>query len=194
MRRVKPLQLSIIALGVLVAACTHPISREARLNIDPQTTLAMVSDDPAAFLNQQLMVGGVVMTTESSAEGSILEVMEWRLNRWGEPLYLDDAGRRFLARASEELDPQIYEPGTLVTLSGIVRGREVKLSGEHEYDYPVFEITEIHLWDIPFRYGIHSTSDPSYPYYTGQDKPHSHPYNPDYNPYPYTQHWYRKSD
>lgn len=154
----------------------------------------MVSEDPDAFVDQRLLIGGVVMTIENSDESSILEIMEWRLNRWGEPLYLDDAGRRFLAKTTEPLDPVTYEPGTLVTLSGTVLGRESKLSGEHEYDYPVFDIAEIHLWETPFRYGIHSNSDPSYPYFVDQsDDPHRHPYDPNYNPYPYTQYWYRNS-
>jgi outer membrane lipoprotein len=192
MRFAQTLQLTTILLALLLVACAHPITKEVRDQIDPQTTFAMVSENPAAFLDQHLLIGGVVISIESSEEGSVLEVIEWQLNRWGEPIYLDDAGRLFLVRTSEILDPAIYEPGTLVTLAGVVLGLESRLSGEHEFDYPVFDMTEIHLWDIPFRYGIHSNSDPSYPYYVGQDDdPHSHPYDSGYKPYPYTQFWYR---
>lgn len=194
MRNTFYLQLASLFFAIFLAACTHPIAEESRARIDPATTLAMVSENPDAFLDQHLLIGGVVRTIESLDEGSILEIMEWQLSRWGEPLYLDDAGRLFLAKTTEALDPKIYEPGTLVTLSGIVMGSESKLSAEREYNYPVVDITEIHLWETPFRYGIHSNPDPAYPYFVDQsDDPHRHPYDPDYNPYPYTQHWYRGS-
>ena len=194
MRFARCLQLITILLVLLLTACTHPITKDSREQIHPETTFAMVNENPSAFLDQHLLLGGVIISIESNEEGSVLEIMEWRLNRWGEPIYLDNAGRRFLVKTSELLDPAIYEPGTLVTLAGVVLGLETRLSGQHEYDYPVFDMTEIHLWDIPFRYGIHSNSDPSYPYYVGEDDyPHSHPYDSGYKPYPYTQYWYRNA-
>jgi outer membrane lipoprotein len=188
------LQLTTIILVLLLTACVHPITKEVREQIDPKTTFAMVSENPMAFLDQHLLIGGAVIAIENNEEGSMLEVLEWRLSRWGEPSHLDDSGRRFLVKTSELLDPARYEPGTLITLAGVVLGHEARLSGEHEYDYPVFELTEIHLWHTPFRYGIHNNLDPSYPYYVGEDDdPHRHPYDPGYNPYPYTQYWYRNS-
>lgn len=192
MRLARHLPLLIIVLPLLLAACVHPITKETRQKIDPGASLAMVSENPMAFIDQHLIVGGVVMAIENGVEGSILEVMEWRLNRWGQPSSLDDAGRRFLVKTSEMLDPAIYEPGTLVTLAGNVLGHEARLLGEHEYDYPVFNLTEIHLWKSPFRYGIHSNPDPAYPYFIGQDDdPYRHPYDSGYNPYPFTQFWSR---
>lgn len=194
MRFTLRLQLLIIFATLLLTACVHPISKEARKQIDPKTTLAMVRENPMAFLDRQLLLGGVVIALESDEEGSVLEVMEWQLSRWGEPTYLDDAGRRFLIKASEVLDPTIYEPGTLVTLAGVVLGQETRLLGEHEYGYPVFDLTEIHLWESPFRYGIHRNIDPADPHYVGaDDDSRRNPYDPGYSVYPYTQYWYRNT-
>jgi len=192
MRRTYHAQLIAIAIFLLLTACAHPIAKEKREQVHPEITFAMVSANPSAFLDQHLLVGGVVMATEATKEGSTLEVMEWQLNRWGEPSYLDDSGRRFLVKTTAALDPMIYEPGRLITLAGVVLGYEARLLGEHEYNYPVLDMTEIHLWQSPFRYGIHNDPDPSRPYFVGQDDdPHSHPYDTGYNPYPYTQYWYR---
>ncbi len=194
MRFTHILQLSMILLSLLLTACVHPITKEARVQVDPQTTIAMVSENPTAFLNRHLLVGGVIVAIENIAEETVLELMEWRLSRLGEPTYPDDSGRRFLVKASEVLDPALYEPGRLITLAGIVLGHEVRLQGEHEYDYPVLNMTEIHLWKSPFRYGIHSNPNPSYPYFVEQDdSEHRHPYDSGYNLYPYTQYWYRNS-
>ena len=184
--------LPLIALPLI--SCVHPISEETRNEIDPKTTFAMVSEDPSTFLDQHLILGGVVIALEGDEEGSVLEVMEWQLNRWGEPLYLDDSGRRFLIKTTEQLDPAVYEPGTLVTMAGVVLGHETRLLGEHEYDYPVFYMAEIHLWESPFRYGVHRNIDPAYPYYVGKDGDmRRNPYNTEYIVYPYTQYWYRNS-
>jgi len=189
------LQLVFIITLLLLSACAHPITKETRAQIDPKTTLAMVNENPTAFLGQHLLVGGVVMAVESADEGNFLEVIEWRLNRWGEPSYLDDAGRRFLVKTAVTLDPMTYEPGVLVTLTGVVLGHETRLLGEQEYAYPIIDMTEIHLWQSPFRYGIHSNPDPSYPYFVDQNNDSfHHPYDSGYNPYPYTQYWYRNSN
>jgi outer membrane lipoprotein len=154
----------------------------------------MVSENPMAFLDQHIILGGAVVAIKDEGDGSVLEVMEWQLNRWGEPTYLDDNGRRFLVKSSKALDPAIYEPGTLVTLAGVVLGQETHLLEEHDYSYPVLDLTEIHLWEIPFRFGLFRNIDPAYPHYVDPgDDPDRHPYDPGYSTYPYTPYWYREA-
>ncbi len=187
---IKPLIIIIVTL--LLSACMHPISSETRKQVSPDTTFAMVSENPSAFLDQHILLGGVVISINNAEEGAVLEVMEWSLNRWGEPLSLQEAGRRFLVKTPDPLDPEIYAPGRLVTLAGKVLGKEPRLLGEQEYNYPVFNLTEIYLWDSPFRYGLSPHYDPSYPRYVGpEDHGRSHPYDPGYYSYPYTPFWYR---
>lgn len=182
----------LILITLLLCSCVNPISRAAREQVDPTVTLAMVRADPEAFVARQLLVGGAVVVLERTADGSVLEVMEWRLAPWGEPLGPDDAGRRFLVETPQELDPETYQPGALVTLTGVVRGLESRRSGALEFDCPVLALTELHLWETPFRYGLHSNAAPFYPHYVGHDDDtRRNPYDPDYNPYPYTQYWYR---
>lgn len=195
MRIIPTAKLIIILIICLLVSCVHPISKETRRQLDPKTTFAMVSDNPAAFLDQKILLGGVVIEVENTDNGSELEIMEWRLSRWGEPTYPDQTGRRFLVKTSATLDPTRYEPGTLVTLAGVVLGKETRNLGEQKYDYPLFDLTEIHLWESPYRYGIHGHIDPSYPYYVEQNEdPNSHPYDSGYTSYPYTPYWYRNPD
>jgi starvation-inducible outer membrane lipoprotein len=114
---------------ILLTACMHPISEQAREQVSSQTTFAMVNENPSAFLDQQLLIGGVIIAAEKDEEGTVLELMEWHLNRWGEPTYLADEGRRFLVKSKQSLDPAIYEPGVLVTLAGVVLGEEDRPHG-----------------------------------------------------------------
>ncbi|MDT8441321.1 MAG: Slp family lipoprotein [Desulfuromonadales bacterium] len=179
-------------LSLLLAGCLSPLSRTAVDRVDRDTTFAMVADNPSAYLDRHLLLGGVVLAVEEEGEGSVLEVMEWRLTPWGEPLSLHEAGRRFLVRSRQQLDSGHYQPGRLVTLTGVVLGSETRLRGEHPHDYPLFALEEIHLWRGPFRYGIHPHPDPQFPYYVGpEDGSRSHPYDPGYSAYPYTPYWYR---
>jgi len=95
-------------------------------------------------------------------------------------------------RTPQTLDPALYEPGTLITLTGAVNGHEVRLTEGREYDYPTFLLTELYLWHSPFRYGLHSNAAPLFPDFVGHDDdPRRNPYAHGYNPYPYTQYWYR---
>lgn len=175
-----------------LTACMHPISEQTRRQVAPQTTLTMVKADPAAFVDQQLLLGGVIVDSQTDGEETVLEVMQWRLNRWGEPTSMTEDENRFLLKTERALDPAIFEPGVLVTLAGVVLGQETRLLDEHAYSYPVLKLSEIHAWQSPFRYGIHRYPGPDYPHYVGDDgQTFQNPYDPGYSVYPYTQHWYR---
>jgi len=178
----------------IMTACVHPVSESTRSQVSPGTDLSMVSEDPVAYVGSQLLLGGAIITNNKLADGCEIEVMAWHLNRWGEPTALDDAGRRFLVKSSEELDPEVYEPGVLVTLAGVVEGQETRQLDDHDYSYPVFTLVEIHLWDSPFRYGLHRNIDPGTPEYVEpEDGTGRHPYDPGYSNYPYSPYWLRNS-
>ncbi len=185
--------LTLIGL-LFLTACTHPISGQARAEIDHQTTFAMIKAEPDAFINKQLLLGGAIVSAEKDGTETVFEIRQWRLNRWGEPTSLSNEEHLFLARSEQAFDPTIFEPGVLVTLAGVVRGQETRLAGDSEYTYPVLELNEIHPWKSPFRYGIHRYPGPDYPHYVGGDGANRNPYDPGYSVYPYTQHWYRVAE
>ena len=63
---------------------------------------------------------------------------------------------------------------------------------DEQHLYPVLDLTEIHLWESPFRYGTHPHFGPDYPVYVGpRDGIERHPYDANYSIYPYTPYWYR---
>lgn len=192
MRFAKRLPLLLILLAHLLAACAHPISVTEREQADAGTTLAVINENPGAYLDHHLVLGGVVIGTEETEDGGLMEIMEWHLNRWGEPAYPDDAGHHFLVKTADLVDPAIYEPGMLVTLAVVARGEGTRQSADQLYSYPLFDLAEIYLWESPFRYGIHNHSYPARPDYVDKsDTTHRNPYNPGYARYPFTQDRYR---
>lgn len=183
----------LIFLAVfLVTGCIHPISGEVREKSSPKTCLCEISDNPEAHIGELVLLGGAIVAIEHNEDSSTLELLEWQLNLWGEPVAMNDKELRFLVKTEDLPDKELYEPGVLVTLAGTVTGSENRQLEAHDYRYPVLNLTEIHRWETPFRYGIHRQPRPDYPTHVNPvDSYERHPYDPSYSVYPYTPYWYR---
>lgn len=194
MRRLNSCRLFSLLLLLTLAACGPPLSQEAREHINSDITLEKVSDNPADYLNQKILLGGAIVANDELETGSLLEVLQWQINALGEPTHLEDDARRFLLRTEQWLDPTIYEPGVLITLAGTVLGEERRSLEQHEDRYPLIGLIEIHLWESPYRYGIYRNLDPGYPNSVQNSEAlQRNPYDPGYIDYPYTQFWYRNT-
>jgi len=183
---------ALALLLLLATGCTHVISKEARMSIDPEVTFAEVKASPTAYQGKTLLLGGVIVGDHIEPSGSTLEIFRWKLDRWGEPVAVDETAGRFLAVTDRLLDPALYAPGRLVTLTATVSGETMRPLGEISYSYPVLRINEIYLWETPFRYGIHRHPNIYVPYYVGPETSgRTSPYDPGYYTYPYTPYWIR---
>jgi len=184
--------LLIAWVSFLTVACTAPLAPEVRKQLDPNLDFTTVQADPARYRGQALLLGGSVVAVRSHAEGSYLEVQRWELNRWGEPLELADAGDRFLVHSRQLLDADRYTPGRLVTLGGTVSGTVNAGNEANDERIVLFDLLDIHLWETPFRYGLHPNPDPGQPEYIAPHNPGpDQPYDPTPWAYPYSPYWYR---
>lgn len=148
--------------------------------------------NPSAHLGETLLLGGLILGVRPEEGGTTLEVLRYSLDRWGEPVAVDEAGRRFLVRTDRALDPVLYDPGRLVTLTATLRGEELRQEGYADYRYPVFALEELYLWETPFRRGIKPHPNLYAPYYQDPDPAErANRYDPGYHPYPYTPYWIR---
>ncbi|HAD04193.1 MAG: hypothetical protein A2091_09510 [Desulfuromonadales bacterium GWD2_61_12] len=177
-------------LLLLLTACSHVIGRPSLDAVTPDLVLAAVKADPAAHAGQILLLGGVILDNAPGANLSTLEIYSWRLDRYGEPVAVDEAAGRFLATSERFLDPALYQPGRLVTLTARVDGHELRPLGELTYDYPLLRIVELYLWRNPYPYRSGYLS-PWYYYYGPTWYQRDNPYDPAYMSYPYTPHWGR---
>jgi outer membrane lipoprotein len=170
----KRMLLAVLAL-LLGGGCAHVLSQESLGTADPTLEFAAVKADPIAFKGRTLVLGGMIVDTRPTREGTTLEILNYSLDRWGEPQQADEAGGRFLARTDRFLDPELYKPGLFITLTGTAAGQQTRELAGVPYAYPVFRIGEAYVWRRPAAsYGYYP-----YPYY---------PYGPYYDPwwpYPY---------
>lgn len=182
----------LLAVAFFSSSCSHVISRQARSEITPGVVFTAVKDAPEEHLGQVLLLGGTIVETRLGEKESTLEIFRWKLDRWGEPVAVDESGGRFLVHSKKLLDPALYQEGRLVTLTARVAGSKTRPLGTITYNYPVFELIELYLWDTPFRYGIHPHPYPYFPYYVPPDWPlRGNPYDPGYAPYPWSPYWIR---
>jgi len=176
----------------MLSGCITPLAPEVKDKLDPGLDFATVQADPQQFQGKSLLLGGSIVNLKNDAQGSLLEILRWDLNRWGEPLALAEAGDRFLVRTPRQLDADLYTRGRPVTLGGTLNGTAIITINEHEESALLFDLLGIHLWDSPFRYGLHPNPDPGAPEYVAPaDFGPNHPYDPTSWAYPYSPFWYR---
>lgn len=166
----------MVLLGLL-AGCVSPLSREARFEAEPYVDFARLLDNPAGYQGKTFLLGGVIVATEASREGSTLEVLRYTLDRSDRPLQADETSGRFLVRTQKFLDPVLYASGRLVTLTGQFAAVETRPLGGVDYRYPLLTLGELYLWPKNEEYRLPPGSYyPNRPFYW---------YDPWYAPYPY---------
>ena len=83
--------LLLIAMPLIAAACTS-LTPEVREKVTPGLDFADVQADPSGHVGQSLMLGGALVEVRGEGEGSMLQLLRWNLNRWGEPHTLAESG------------------------------------------------------------------------------------------------------
>jgi len=137
---------ALLAAIPLTAGCSSPISKSVRKAVDPEISFGQLREQPAAYEGRLVLLGGVIIRTDNKQEGTMIEVLQKRLDRWSRPKEEDETGGRFRVFADRFLDPVVYSPGRRITVAGTVLGGHVEKIGEVDYVYPVLRAREIHLW------------------------------------------------
>ncbi len=154
---------ALFALFVLVGCGGVRVLPQAAMEqVDPSVDLSLVKDDPQRYVGTTILLGGRILENRSTREGSLLEVLPYRLDRSGRPLEIDEQAGRFLARSQRFLDPEIYERGSLVTMTGTVLGAGTSTLNEVTYHWPLFQVGSAYIWRAD-RYYDHYRHP--YPYY-----------------------------
>lgn len=144
--------------AILTAGCSSPVSKSVRGEIDPGVSFEQLRARPESYEGKTLLLGGEILRTINRQEGTTIEVLQKRLDRWGRPRDEDDTKGRFLVFTERFLDPAVYSHGRRITVAGKVTGSQVEKIGEVDYVYPLLHEREIRLWqDRP-------SSVPYYPY------------------------------
>ncbi|GAB4485415.1 MAG: Slp family lipoprotein [Thermodesulfovibrionales bacterium] len=151
----------------LLASCAHVISAPNRAGALTGVPFRQIRENPAAYLNSRLILGGKIAETTTTNAGSEIEVVQNPLDRYGYIEETDYSEGRFIVAVAEQLDPEIFEKGRYVTVAGVLAGTRPGRINNADYLFPVIHAQEIRLWKepvpYPYPYGYY---DPFYsPYY-----------------------------
>lgn len=165
---------------LLLAGCAHVFSDRANSLVDPNLTFDLIKKDPKAYVGRDVKLGGIIVNTKNTKEGSQVEVVQFKLGSDDVPDQSYASGGRFLAVTPNFLDSMVYKTGRLVALIGQIQGEKTLPLDETEYPYPVISITEIHVWTIyeAYPYPPPYYYDPFFYNYWWSGPPYWYPYGP----------------
>lgn len=90
--------------------------------------------------------GGRIARVENNRDHSLIEIVEQPLGAHGRPHKANESGGRFIARIEGFVDPVIYAPECLITVTGTLGKTIPGQIGNYYYRFPLVEISEHKLW------------------------------------------------
>jgi outer membrane lipoprotein len=129
--------LASLLTALFAAGCASPVPLAIRQGPPDSPTPAAVRTQPGDHAGRAVRWGGVLIATGNRADATRLTVLARPLASDGKPGAGDASLGRFIAVVPEFLDPQVYAPDRLITVTGTLRGSETGRVGEHSYTDPV---------------------------------------------------------
>jgi outer membrane lipoprotein len=136
----------IAVLTVLFSGCASNVPRAIQDPVPGAPEVAAVTADPAVYRGRTVRWGGAIARVENRDNETVVEIVAFRLDAFGEPIRDDRSAGRFLARKAGFLDPQIYARDRMLTVVGTVEGVQPGKVGEQVLSLPVVNATEAYLW------------------------------------------------
>jgi outer membrane lipoprotein len=142
-----PVVLLLAAVAILGCAEAQ-ISPQLRGQAVP-VDFAELAANPERFLNETVILGGQIINTVPTPEGTLLTILQTKTENLDRPEGPETSKGRFMALYKGFLDPQIYAQGRQVTVAGQVAGKRMAKLGEIEYAYPLIKAEQVYLWPRP---------------------------------------------
>jgi len=152
--------------ALLLGACASEIPLLIRDGPSDSPAPTVVREQTGDHLGRQVRWGGRLIETDNRVQDTRLTVLAQPLGKDGEPGNEDVSLGRFIAVVPGFLDPKVYAPDRLVTITGTVQGSVPGMVGEHPYRYPVVAAQAWYLWPeangAPYDYRYPGWYDPWY--------------------------------
>ena len=136
----------LVSLAMFCQGCSYAISPEYSRQADRTVSIHEIRQDPELFKGKLVIIGGTIDQVSNTDHGTLLEVVERRLDYWGRPERTSKIGGRFLLEYPAHLNTLLYVPGREITVAAIMRGEAAALVHE-DLRLPLFLSKELKLWD-----------------------------------------------
>jgi len=136
--------IRLVTLAVLLTACASSPVVDDDIAIAPIGPAHVLAE--SGHEGQMVVWGGRIVSVSNYADFTELEVVSLPLDRGDRPRLGTEPGVRFLLRQPGFLEPMQFGPGRHVTVLGQVQGLEERSVGEYQYQHPVLDAHNLHLW------------------------------------------------
>jgi len=136
--------LLIILITLLGACATSPEFNTQK--VDFSLTPISVTAEQQSSIGKQIIWGGVILTTKNLSTSTQMELLAYPLDSHHMPQKDKKPLGRFIIRHSGYLEATLYAQGRILTVVGDIRKIEQGKVGESEYNYPVIDSQQLHLW------------------------------------------------
>jgi len=148
----------LLVMLSLASGCAHVVSKDLRDAAEKTVPVIELFKNPAAYQGRIFILGGTIVNSSNSPEGTYIEVVEKPLDYRGRPEHTDISRGRFIVLYEGYLDPAIFSPGRDVTVAGEVLGSKVRKLGQIDYPYVFMKSRGMYLlepgYDTPVHFGI----------------------------------------
>ena len=151
-------QFLLLFMIVSFFGCAHVISKEWRDRAYGEPPTPALFKNPDEFKGRIVILGGVIVSSTNTNEGTYIEVLQKPLDYSGRPEDTDVSFGRFIIFSDGYLETAVYSQGREITVAGEIMGKELHPLGEIQYPYPLIKSKELHLFEprysIPIQFGI----------------------------------------
>lgn len=92
--------------------------------------------------------GGHIVSVVPGRGHSCFEIVAVPLGDSGRPRDVDQSLGRFIACRAGFYEPEVFEEGREVTISGRIDGFEMRKVGDYDYSYPRVAADVVYLWPV----------------------------------------------
>jgi outer membrane lipoprotein len=148
----------LLLVTISLLGCAHVVSKELRDKAYGEPPPSALFKDTDEFKGRIVILGGVIVSSTNTEEGTYIEVLQKPLDYRGRPEDTDTSYGRFIIVSEGYLDTAVYSRGREVTVAGEVIGKKLRPLGEIQYPYPLIKSKELHLFEprynMPVQFGI----------------------------------------
>lgn len=138
--------ISLLLLGLILSACSSTLERPVKG--DRTITPKEVAQDSKLAKAGVVEWGGVIVEPRNLEATTEFQIIAYPLRQSGRPDLDKSPTGRFIAVSPGYLETGDYAKGRQVTLSGRIAEIRPGKVGEADYEFPIIESDDIHLWPI----------------------------------------------
>lgn len=136
----------ILVTLLLTQGCSHALSHQIRDTADRSIPYEKLSADPDAYAGKTVILGGEIIETRNTRNGTIVEVRQKKLDFWDKPRRTRRSSGVFLILHHARLDPLVYSMGRDITVAGEVTRARKAVTGEDLTGHLILRAREMKLW------------------------------------------------